>query len=327
MRVLVTGATGFLGGAICRQLAERGAELVAFARTTSRTAEIEALGVRVIRGDLTSARDLEPALDGVTGIVHSAGGGFSTGGVEPLYRSNRDTTRALVRAARRASSVERFVLISSMAAHGPAIDGRAPTSAERPRPQSHYGRAKAEAEALVLDPDNAFAATVLRPPIIHGAGDDRLLPLFRSIARGVATLPRTAEHSSWIHVEDCAAAAVAALVQPHATRATFGVADGPPRQWTDVVAHIGDAVGRPSPRIVRVPVPVLFSAAAVSEVVGRVRRRPVVFTRDKVADLRHGRWAVEHEQLPATLDWAPRTDFATALREMAEWFRERGQLG
>ncbi|TVQ99346.1 MAG: NAD(P)-dependent oxidoreductase [Deltaproteobacteria bacterium] len=325
-RIVITGATGFLGGALAQQLLARGDDVVALARATSRTDALERLGASVHRAELTDASSLQPALDGAEVIVHAAGGGFSSGGIQSLYRSNRDTTAALVQAARDCGFRGRFVLVSSVAAQGPSPDGQPLPSDRPPAPRSHYGRAKAEAEALVLADENAFAGTVLRPPTIHGPGDDRLLPLFRAIQRiGVATLPRPAMGSSWIHVADCADAIVRLADTDHDERAVFGVADGPPRAWPQVIATIGTALGRKA-RTIRIPVPVLHGAATAAEWMGRLRSRPVLFTRDKVSDMQQAWWVSCPLALESAIGWQSRQDFDSAIHAMAQSWRDAGQL-
>lgn len=317
MKVLLTGATGFLGLRIVKRLQANGHAPIALVRPSSKTGPLDALGVPVYRGDLTSERDVRPALDGVDAVVHAAGGGYATGGVASIYRSNRDTTAALVEACRATGDVRRFILVSSVAAQGPSPGPAAPVDARGSGPISHYGRAKAQAEALCLDPENPFDAVVLRPPTIYGEGDLRLLPLFRAARRGIATLPTEAVGCSWIHVEDCADAVLACLDAPVGARAVFGVADGPPRPWPEAVAAIGAAVGR-EPVTFRVPGPLLVGAATMAEWVARVRRRPVLFTRDKVRDMRQPWWVSEHTALPAATGWQPAIAFDQGMQDLGQ---------
>src|SRR5262245_4380662 len=111
MRVLVTGATGFLGHHVVERLGREGHEAVALVRPTSDTRRLGELGVRLVTGSLEDEGSLGPALAGVEAVVHCAGGGRAGGGAD-LFRQNAGTTAALLRATEAsAPGLRRFVLI------------------------------------------------------------------------------------------------------------------------------------------------------------------------------------------------------------------------
>ncbi|HJK92331.1 MAG TPA: NAD-dependent epimerase/dehydratase family protein, partial [Polyangiaceae bacterium LLY-WYZ-15_(1-7)] len=123
MRVLVTGATGFLGGHLVDRLLARGHRVTALARATSRTEELEARGVEVVRVDLARPAELAEPIRRAEALVHAAGGGIVRD-VAGFYRGNTETTRRLLEVAAVHGALHRFVLVSSLAAHGPSAPGR-----------------------------------------------------------------------------------------------------------------------------------------------------------------------------------------------------------
>lgn len=318
MRVLVTGATGFLGLHLCRALTARGHIVRAFARPTSRTGEIEALGVEVVRGALSDPEALRPAME-TDAVVHAAGGGIVRE-VADFYRGNTDTTRALIEAA--PSTLRRFVLVSSLAAHGPS-PGPTPHADGAPdAPVSHYGRSKRAAEALALA--SPLPVTCLRPPALYGPGEHRMVGLFRAAERGVVPMVHPRGTMSMLHGADCAEVIARALETEH-PRGAYFVAEPAPYPRAEVARLIGAAVGQ---RVRVLPVPSLAMKAlgAAAELAGRLRDRPVMLSRDKAADATQPHQSCDPRRAMQTFDWAPAHDFERGAREAYADYRRRGWL-
>ncbi len=181
----VTGGSGFVGGAVVRDLARRGMRVRALSRGPDSEGRIAALGGTPVRGDLESAS--ADQLAGAQLVVHAAARVAAWGPVELFHGVNVVGTARLLDAARRAG-VRRFVHIGTEAA---LFDGRPLVDiAEDDRPLAihspfAYARTKALAERLVRaadDPETGFRTIVLRPRMIWGPGDRTLLPAIARMA-------------------------------------------------------------------------------------------------------------------------------------------------
>src|SRR5690606_11054623 len=151
-RVLVTGATGFLGGALLRGLQTAGYRVRALVRRTSDTQTLDAMGVERVVGDFGDPDSLDAAIDNVDAVIHAAGGGRAVEQAD-FNRNNLDTTVALLDAVlRRDTPIERFVFVSSQTAQGPSSQAR-PVDNPSPAPVSRYGRAKRAAERVLTEHD------------------------------------------------------------------------------------------------------------------------------------------------------------------------------
>ncbi|MCH7576553.1 MAG: NAD-dependent epimerase/dehydratase family protein [Chloroflexi bacterium] len=329
MKFLVTGATGFLGSHIAEQLAREGHTVRVLVRRTSDRSFLRGLEVEEALGDITQPDTLPAAVAGVDAVVHAAGLVKARSAAE-FNSVNADGTANLLSALASAESTPRFVLISSLAAHGPSEDGR-PRPLDAPAtPVTAYGRSKLKAEEMVrawaANPASV-GAVIIRPPVIYGPRDRQLLPFFRLARWRLAPLLGDGTNTiSCVYVEDAArAVALAATASDEAPIATYTLDDGAVYTWRDLLGAIEEAVGR---KALAIPFPPwAFTAAAfLSETYGRLRRRAVPFTRDKVIEMRQRHWVCSHDEISRDLGWTPRVTLKEGAALTAAWYRQHRWL-
>ncbi len=322
MRVLVTGGTGFLGGHIVEELIEAGHEPFVFARSSSDTANLDALGIEVRRGAFDSPATLRKACDGVDAVVHAAGGGVVRE-VADYYRANAESTEALLASM---ESKMRFVLISSLAAHGPAHQHRAgfrhPVAFEgdEDRPTSHYGKSKKRAERACAESN--LRCAVLRPPALYGAGEYRMVPLFRLAHRGVVPTVHPEGSLSLLSGRDCARAVVCALEGEH--EGTFYVSEPEPITRRAMAEAIARFAGHS--RVVAIPQGVVLGAGRLSEAVAQARGKRAMFNRDKAADICARHQSCDPSKAMAALGWQAEERFVDATLEIGRAYQGKGWL-
>lgn len=295
-RVLVTGANGFLGGAVATALARAGYSVLRGARAVPAPGPGETW---VSYGDIGPATHWDTALEGTSTVVHLAGLAHLPDTAPPaaadtLVRVNVEGAGALAAAAVQ-SGVRRFVLVSSALVHGEASPGRPFRETDPPAPQSAYARSKLDAEARLVEAarGSAMQWVILRPPMVYGArargNFGRLVRLVRSglpLPLGAATAPR-----SFIGIDNLADAAVCTVAHSRAANQTFLVSDAETTSTADLARRIAGALDR-RVWLPRVP-PALLRAA--SQAVGRGRDYRRLFA---PLELDSSRIRVE-------LDWAP----------------------
>ena len=185
MRVFITGATGFLGGALARALAQEGAEIHVLARSTADRRALDDVRVTWHEGDVTVPESLIGLFEGSDWIIHAAGRLGQARVPEAAYRRvNVDGTRNVMEAALATGGISRVLHLSSPGILGPT--GQVPALEDAPfAPTNPYERSKAEAERLVLGyAARGLPVVVARPGFIYGPGDKHVLRLFRSIKGG-----------------------------------------------------------------------------------------------------------------------------------------------
>lgn len=309
MRVLVTGARGFVGRRLVADLVADGRRVRGAVRgTDGRVPGAADIWV----GDLEEARDLAAAVDGVDAVVHLAARVHrmrESADARAAYRAaNVDATVRLAQAAREAG-VKRFVFLSSVKVHGERTD--APfTETDAPAPEDPYGVSKAEAEtALRTIGGGGMDVVTIRPPLVYGPGvKANFLSLLR-LADTCLPVPLGAARAnprSMIFVGNLTSAIAAALSHPGAGGETFLVRDGEDVSPADLLRRLRHAFNR-APGLVSAPRPVIAAAAALA---GRPNAAGRLFDPLQVDDSRIRR----------SLDWSPPYSLDHGLVATAAWY-------
>ena len=261
MRVLVTGATGFVGRAVVAALAADGQEVHAAVRHAPEPPLPP--GITVVRhGDLAEPVDWAPLLAGIDSVVHLAGIAHAGPGIaaERYDRINHRATATLAAAAR-AAGVARLVFISSIRAQtGPAAD-HVVSETDEPRPTDPYGRSKLAAERAVAQSGVPF--TILRPVLVCGPGVKGNLRALIKLAALPVPLPFGAltARRSLVSLASLASA-IAFVLHPNACAGeTYVVADPEPLTLAEIATALRRGLGR-KPGLVAVPPPLLRLALA-----------------------------------------------------------------
>jgi nucleoside-diphosphate-sugar epimerase len=311
MRILLTGASGFVGRATLRSALAAGHEVCAVVRTGAAPAP-PAQVVRI--SDLASYTRWRDALDGVDAVVHLAARVHvmrdrATDSLAAFRAVNVDGARQVASAAAEAG-VRRFVFVSSVKVHGEASDD-APLTAESPlAPADAYGRSKAEAEDALreIESRSPLRVVVVRPPLVYGPGvGANFLTLLKVVSRGwPLPLGRIDNRRSLIYVDNLADLLLLAAVHPAAASRALLVADGPPVSTPELIRRMGRALGRPV-RLAAVPEPWLRLA-------GRATGRSAA------VDRLLGSLEVDDSPTRQLLGWREPVPPAEGLRRTADWF-------
>ncbi|NGM45565.1 NAD(P)-dependent oxidoreductase [Rhodobacter sp. SGA-6-6] len=308
-RILITGATGFLGGTLLRLLEDR--QVLAQGRDPARLA---ALNVPTLRWDLTQAPPHTPELAEVTAVVHCAALSAPFGRLADFQAANVQGTAAVLALARRLN-VRRFVHISSPSVlFAPRDQLDLTEDTPLPPPFTPYARTKAEAEALVLAAAD-LSPVILRPRGLYGRGDTALLPrLLQAASRSPLPLFRGGRASiDLTHVEDAAAAVVAALdAGPQAAGQVFHVSGGEPLPVTEIAARACARAGIPL-RWRKAPLaPALLAAAAMERLALLTGAKEPAVTRHGLALFAYLQ-SLDISKARRLLGWSPRISFAEGL--------------
>lgn len=264
MKVLVTGASGFIGRAVIERLRRDGYAVRAAVRHDSDTLPPD---IERAAGDLHFGRDWSDGLRGIDLVIHLAARVhvMAETAADPLdeyRRVNVDGTISLARSAADAG-VRRFVYVSTLKVNGEA--GRFTETSEAV-PADPYAQSKHEAEVALrqIAKDRRLEVVIIRPPLVYGPGvRANFRALMRAIARGIP-LPLGAirNRRSLIGIDNLVDFIVTCLTHPAAANETFLVTDGEDLSTPDLVRRLAKAMGRPA-RLFSIPPSVLRFGAAL----------------------------------------------------------------
>jgi nucleoside-diphosphate-sugar epimerase len=324
-RVLVTGATGFLGHNLVTQLAGAGYAVRALVRETSDTRQLRELGAELCVGDVRDTAAVNTAVDGCTYVVHAAGLFRLWGDVREFERTNVEGTAYVLEAALR-HSVEKLVHISTAAVAGNPQPGTVIVEDTPSRPVDAYQRSKVDGENLVrMYYQNArLPVVVLRPGAFYGPWGryafNRLF--FEDPLRGLLIQVHWGRRLTFpVFVPDVARVIVAALGSARPGEVyTFAGESLTHREVNEIVSRLA---GIPAWRV-NVPTNAMLALAAwLGRRAERTHREPY-YPPNLAAYVFHD-WQVSSAKTRAELGFVP-TPFAEGARQTLEWYHSQGLL-
>lgn len=320
-RVLITGATGFVGQAVIRALRTRAHQLSGTTRNGDLRAGPEGTPLYVIPEigpEIGPEIDWHRAVSRAEVVVHLLARTHATGdrgqrGLDAYRRVNVDGTRRLAEAAA-AAGAHHFLFMSSVKAAGERSGPEGLTEAHTAAPEDAYGATKLEAEQALagISAESGLAVTILRPPLIFGPhvrGNFRTL-LRICDKRMPLPLASVNNRRSLIFVDNLAHAVATVVEADTAGCTTYFVADRPPLSTPELIRRTSAALGR-QPRLFSLPPPLVGGLAAVAGRSAAAGRLLGTLVADDSAFRQRFRWTP-----PATLD--------EGLAATAKWYRDNG---
>lgn len=311
--VAVTGATGFIGSHLVRQLVDGGYRVRVLTRRLPVHPVYGARPVAAVIGDIDDSQALSELLRGADAVIHAAGL-VKAPNREAFFAVNAAGTRHIVEAARAQAAPLRFILLSSLAAREPQL--------------SAYAASKRAAETTLTQGAGGLSWNIVRPPAVYGPGDREILPFFRAALRGVIPIPGGVDNRlSMIHVRDLSEVVKVILEDEAVEGATLEVDDGKEGGygWRELARIAGETLGT-RPKLIRIPRPALHAVGFINELSMRLGRPTAMLTRDKAREICHPDWVsrVDSHRLPTS--WRPSVRLESGFADTLAWYRRERWL-
>lgn len=316
-RVLVTGASGFVGRQLTAALMTSGRSMRAAFRSPQQSlrGSVDITNDSVVVGDLDATTDWRAALKGIATVVHLAARVhvMQDTAYDPLTEFRRVNVQGTLALARQAAAagVRRFVFVSSIKVNGESTSPRQAFSADdKPNPQDAYGVSKYEAEVqlMALAKTTGLEVVIIRPVLVYGPGvGANFLSMMRWLKKGVP-LPfgATSNKRSMVAVGNLVDLMMVCLDHPAAANQIFLVSDGEDLSTTELLKRCARALGR-SARLLPVPSAVLTLAAKL-------------LGRGDIAQRLCGSLQVDIRKNQTLLGWAPPISVDVGLALTAVYF-------
>jgi nucleoside-diphosphate-sugar epimerase len=320
MKLLVSGANGFIGSHLLKYFSQTGDyDVWGLVRKTSNLFRLEGDSYRLLRASLND--QLDPLLRGFDAVIHTAALASDWGCKEDFYRTNVDGTLNILNASIRCG-VERFVYLSSTVLYG--FGGHRNTTEEqegRPFPNS-YCITKTIAEQKVLKQSKEMKLFVLRPSNVYGPWDTNFtLPLLRGIDRGLFGFPAGGRFfTSPCYVKNLVSAVERTLKSHGPFGEVFNITDGKDIPWIEFLRIIAGQMGSHLPRL-SIPVGPLSLISALLETLyrGFKSKKPPLITRYRVAQAGSD-YSFSIRKAKQVLTYTPPYSTQEGVRESILWY-------
>jgi len=321
-KVLITGASGFIGGQLRDALLRAGSDVVAVRRPGSPPAKVG----RSVEADYGRPADLERvvASEKPDYVLHVAG--VTKGrSYEDFRAGNVMPTRNLLAAVRREHpGTKRFVLVSSAASYGPSASSAPQREENPPRPIEHYGTSKLEAERVVEEESAGVPWTILRPCAVYGPGDVDHFALFQAAVLGVNLFYGNRDKlMSWIYVDDCLRGIIEAAAHTNTVGKGYFLTNDILLTWDDFQTEIAIAVGH-RVRTVDLPEQLLWVGAFAGELATRIDKKPRLMNLQKAKLGVQEAWTCSGDAARRDFGFSATVTLADGIRRTHQWYVENG---
>ncbi len=333
MKVAVTGASGFIGGYVVRELIKQGHQVTALCRSDSSAARLAKQDVGIVKGDIRDTDSLENFCRDQECIVHGAAvmGGYGTW--DRFYRIGVEGTENIIEAASEAK-VPRFIHLSSMTVYGTRPSGVRLSEAlpydEQPKRWNHYVRQKILAEKLVwkAHKQGKISVTAFRPSLVLGPGDrnvvSRTLRFIRSPFRALI-----GDGSNWVAcvlVEELARTIVRSASLPLTVGKAYNLSGSNPITQLDYLNFHASAAGL-SPIRRQMPVNLMkLGCATVERIYNLLGREEEPFCTRIATELISTHLEVDCSLAVRELDWVGAGSYEEAIRLSVEWYLKHAHV-
>lgn len=327
MKVLVTGATGFLGVALVRQLLAEGESVRILARDAYKAHRLFGTRVEILQGDLLEAPKVAAALKDIEVVYHLAGCLYHPSiPAERYHETHVEGTRVLLHCCHDFSGLRCLVHCSTTGVYG--VTGlNAADEASPYTPTNPYEQSKLAGEELALraHAEEQLPVTVVRPALVYGPGDLHLLGFFRQIARGLpATIAGGRAYIHPIYIDDMSRAFLLAARLPHAIGRCYNVAGDLPISFAKLASTIACALKR-RPCPLSLPTWMAYGAAKLFGWLPGMDESKAPLTPSRIDFLTHSR-VYSCERAQRELSFVPQVELNDGIRYTIAWYREHGYL-
>ena len=334
-KILITGASGFIGSFIVEEALARGMEVWAGVRKSSSRRYLQNERIHFIDLNLDSKEQLKQQLSSHTFdyIVHAAGVTKCINKAD-FFRVNTEGTHHLVDALIELQMpLEHFVFISSLSVFG-AIREKQPyepiRDTDTPQPNTAYGQSKLEAEKVIKKRSTPFPYTILRPTGVYGPRERDYFLMAKSIkGHSDFSVGYQQQDITFVYVKDVVQAVFLALHTPHSTLHTprcYFLSDGEVYQSSTFSDLIIKEMGNPWCLRIKAPIWVLRVVTFFGEWIGRLTGKISALNNDKYHILKQRNWQCDIQPAIDELGYKPQYNLERGVKETIAWYKKEGWL-
>jgi len=330
-KILITGASGFIGSSLVEEALKRGYEVYAGVRSTSSKKYLDDNRIKFFEIDFTNSEKLEQNLDEFRKqhgrfdyVIHNAGI-TKAKKVTDYFTVNAQYTKHLADALINKGMIpEKFVYMSSLAAIGPGLTEFPIKHTDEPKPVTSYGRSKLESENY-LRSLAGFPYIIIRPTAVYGPRDKDIFILLKMLnQRFEPYIGFGRQILSFVHVKDLARAIFLALESPHKQR-TYFISDGSSYDSRTFNSIAKKYLGKKTISVT-IPISVVRPIAFTTETISALFGNTAILNRERVREFEARNWAVDIQPLREDTGFKAEYDLENGMKETIAWYKANGWL-
>ena len=328
-KILITGASGFVGGFLVEEAIHRGLDVYAAIRKTSDTTYLDPLNATLVYIDFENKEQLREIFTATNYdyVIHNAGLTKSKS-KEGYFKVNKDYLRYLIEAIRSSDTqLDKFLFVSSLAAYGPADfqkDGIV-TNESTPHPVTNYGRSKLAAEQY-LNVVEDIPWCVIRPTVVYGPREYDLLTVFQTLAKGLELyVGFQSQVLTFVQVRDLVTAMMDVTLSDIEYKSYF-ITDGKTYSAQNMNKYILNQLNKNWAIPIKLPVSIVRGIGYISEKIAAISGKYPALNVEKVNELESRSWNCDICALKQDIQYSAKHDFESGIVETITWYKENKLL-
>jgi len=325
-KVLVSGATGFVGSHLVDHILSRGVQVRCLVKKELGLGWIDETKCEVVYGGLEDYEALISAVSGVDTVFHLAAL-TKASTVEGCYKVNVMGTVNILKAILQYNpKIKKFVFVSSQAASGPSQNNEPVNEMDPCRPVNPYGSSKLAAEEVVLAFGSQIPVTIIRPPVVYGPRDVDVFEYYRAIKKGIRPILGSRDRmGSFVYVEDLVEGLILAAKKKEAAGQKYFLVNESVISWRVLDEEIAKAMGRKTITL-HFTLPIISTVVFIMEIVSKIKGKSSVFNRYKIHELKDRFWICDGSKAIQELGFKPKTSLQEGVQKTLDWYIKEGWL-
>ena len=323
-KILITGASGFVGSHLVEEALNRGLEVHAGIRATSSKRYLQDSRIKFVEMDFKDEDNLAAVVKTPYDyIMHNAGITKAPNDKTYLNVNKAYTQRFVEQITKHLPNLKKFTFTSSIAAYGPAdeVEDQIVSNRMDPNPVTGYGRSKLAAEKYLKQQDQ-LPWMIVRPTAVYGPRDVDVLTLFKSVKKGIAgQIGFKDQYASFIYVKELVRVMLDITLSEH-TQKSYFASDGGRYHVQELNRIVADAMNKKIVKI-KIPLPLIKAIAGVNELYSKLSGKTTILNFDKVNELKATNWFCDISDLKRDINYQPEILLKEGIALTTKWYKEQ----
>jgi len=323
---VVTGANGFVGSHLVDLLLENNYIVRCITRKSSNLKWLKNKDVQIFDSGLLDKEELRKAFKGADYIYHVAGV-IKSKKPEGYFQGNVETTRVLLETAVEfKDTIKKFLVVSSQTAAGPSYNGKVITENDPCNPITTYGRSKLAEEELAKSFMNLLPITICRAPAVFGDRDTEIFIFFKTFSKGLmTTIGFDKKLISLIYVKDLVKGFMLAAESDKSAGQTYFISSEKYYTWDEIGDITAKVLGK-NPIKIKVPHSIVYTIAAVAQIIAMFSSKPATLNIEKSRDLTRNAWICDTGKAIRELNYHQTIPIEEGIKRTCEWYKKQGWI-